>query len=70
MGTPPRNCESESRVVLRMAGRRRSGRLKVNFPIFLAFGRLCRAFLDLMHNELAHFGPYVWIELQFCMGAF
>ena len=60
----------ESRVVRRTAARGRSGRLTVKLPIFLAFGRLCRAFLDLMHNELTHFGPHVWIELQFCMGAF
>src|SRR5258708_39258454 len=36
----------------------------------LAFRHPCRAFLYLMHNELTHFGPHVWIELQFCMGAF
>src|SRR6266704_5538652 len=60
----------ESQAVRRMAGRGRSERLTVKLPIFLVFGRLFRAFLDFIHNELAHFGPHVWIELQFCMAAF
>jgi hypothetical protein len=60
----------ESRLVRRMGGRGGSGRLTNQSHALSAFGRRYRACLDLMHNELTHFGPHLWIELQFCMGAF
>src|SRR6266851_5536538 len=58
--------DAETRIV---PGLVESSGSRLFAPDLLAFRRPCRAFLDLMHNELTHFGPHVWIELQFCMGA-